>query len=190
MPFKSPHWDQHTRFHLLAVLADSCDLNPSLGISCLQRKLPHLMWHLRLHLPSEIWSWSSDWSVESNTWAPGFLWGNSERPSQHWGSWEAFVATAFSLTPSFVQSCSPYSLGNVVPTDMHPQISFTRSFLSQAETEKNNLHIISVHLDGKASACNAGDPGSIPGSGRSPGGGNSNPLQHSCLENPMEGGAW
>ena len=43
--------------------------------------------------------------------------------------------------------------------------------------------------DGKASACNEGDPGSIPGSGRSPGEGNGNPLQHSCLENPMDGGA-
>ena len=44
--------------------------------------------------------------------------------------------------------------------------------------------------DGKASACNVGDPGSIPGSGRCPGEGNGNPLQHSCLENPMDGGAW
>ena len=43
--------------------------------------------------------------------------------------------------------------------------------------------------DGKASACNAGDPDSIPGSGRSPGEGNGNPLQHSCLENPVDGGA-
>ena len=42
----------------------------------------------------------------------------------------------------------------------------------------------------KVSACNAGDPGSIPGSGRSPGEGKGNPLQYSCLENPMEGGAW
>ena len=42
----------------------------------------------------------------------------------------------------------------------------------------------------KTSACNAGDPGSIPGSGTSPGEGNGNPLQYSCLENPMEGGAW
>ena len=42
----------------------------------------------------------------------------------------------------------------------------------------------------KASACNAGDPGSIPGSGRSPGEGNGNPLQYSCLENPMEEGSW
>ena len=37
---------------------------------------------------------------------------------------------------------------------------------------------------------NAGDAGSIPGSGRSPGGGNGNPLQYSCLENPRDRGAW
>ena len=42
----------------------------------------------------------------------------------------------------------------------------------------------------KASACNAGDLGLIPGSGRSPGEGNGNPLQYSCLENPMDGGVW
>ena len=42
----------------------------------------------------------------------------------------------------------------------------------------------------KASASDAKDPGSIPGSGRSPGEGNGNPLQYSCLENPMDGGAW
>ena len=40
--------------------------------------------------------------------------------------------------------------------------------------------------DGKESACNAADPGSIPGSGRSPGEGNGNPLQYSCLENSMD----
>ena len=44
--------------------------------------------------------------------------------------------------------------------------------------------------DSKASAYNAGDPGSILGLGRSPGEGKGNPLQHSCLENPMDGGAW
>ena len=44
--------------------------------------------------------------------------------------------------------------------------------------------------DGKESACNAGDLGSIPGLGRSPGEGNGNPLHHSCLENPMDGEAW
>ena len=44
--------------------------------------------------------------------------------------------------------------------------------------------------DGKASVYNAGDLGSIPGSGRFPGEGNGNPLQYSCLENPMDVGAW
>ena len=43
--------------------------------------------------------------------------------------------------------------------------------------------------DGKASAYNVGDPGSIPGLGRSSGEGNGNPLLYSCLENPMDGGA-
>ena len=48
-------------------------------------------------------------------------------------------------------------------------------------------------LSGERSACNAedaGDLGLIPGLGRSPGGGKSNPLQYSCLENPMDRGAW
>ena len=42
----------------------------------------------------------------------------------------------------------------------------------------------------KASVCNVGDPGSIPGLGRAPGEGNGNPLQYSCLENPTDRGAW
>ena len=48
-------------------------------------------------------------------------------------------------------------------------------------------------LSGKESTCDEGDAeatGSIPGSGRSPGGGHGNPLQYSCLENPMDRGAW
>ena len=43
---------------------------------------------------------------------------------------------------------------------------------------------------GKESTCNVGDPGSIPGSGRSAGEGNGNPLQYSCMENPMDIEAW
>ena len=45
-------------------------------------------------------------------------------------------------------------------------------------------------IDSKASACNTGDLGSIPGLGRSPGEGTGNPLQYSCLENPIDRGAW
>ena len=56
------------------------------------------------------------------------------------------------------------------------------------------LHFTSLHFPGgsevKESACNAGDPGSIPGLKRSPGEGNGNPFQYSYLENPMDGGAW
>ena len=44
--------------------------------------------------------------------------------------------------------------------------------------------------DGKESACNTGDLGSIPGLGGSPGGGHGNPLQYSCLESPMDRRAW
>ena len=50
--------------------------------------------------------------------------------------------------------------------------------------------ILITGSEGKASAYNAGDPDSIPGLGRSPGEGNGNPLQFSCLENPMDGGVW
>ena len=62
-----------------------------------------------------------------------------------------------------------------------------------------NVSLLVVHIpilvfpggsDGKASAYNGGDLGSIPGLGRSPGEGNGNPLQYSCLEKPMDGGAW
>ena len=58
----------------------------------------------------------------------------------------------------------------------------------------NGLHVINIGfpgtLDGKESACSAGDMGLIPGSGRSPGGGYGNPLQYSCLENPKDRGGW
>ena len=55
---------------------------------------------------------------------------------------------------------------------------------------KVNLGCFPGGSDGKESACNAGDKGSIPGLGRSPGEGHGNPLQYSCLENPMDRGAW
>ena len=56
----------------------------------------------------------------------------------------------------------------------------------------NRKEIIKVKgsSDGKGSACSVGDPGSITESGRSPGEGNGNPLQCSCLENSMDRGAW
>ena len=55
---------------------------------------------------------------------------------------------------------------------------------------KEICDILSDSSVGKESACQAGDVGSIPGSGRSPVGGNGNTLQYSCLENLMDRGAW
>ena len=64
--------------------------------------------------------------------------------------------------------------------------------ISGKVTGRNTWQIMNGFPGGsevEESACNAGDLGSIPGSGRSPGEGNGNPLQYSCLENPMDGGA-
>ena len=55
---------------------------------------------------------------------------------------------------------------------------------------KNTVGFMPGGSDGKESACNAGNLGSIPGLGRIPGEGNGNPLQYSCLENPMGRGVW
>jgi len=57
----------------------------------------------------------------------------------------------------------------------------------------NNIHVKQGFLGGSdstESTCSAGNPDSIPGSGRSPGEGNGNPLQYSSLENSSDGGAW
>ena len=53
-----------------------------------------------------------------------------------------------------------------------------------------NIWSFSGSSDSKEAACSAGDPSSIPRLGRSPGEGNDYPLQYSCLENPMDRGAW
>jgi len=55
---------------------------------------------------------------------------------------------------------------------------------------KANSRELPYSSNGKESACSAGDPGSIHGSGRSSGEGNGSPLQYSCLENPKDRGAW
>ena len=67
------------------------------------------------------------------------------------------------------------------------------SDLQLVRSRVNNLDLFRGFPGGsevKASASSAGDPGSIPGSGRSPGEGNGTPLQYSCLENPMDREAW
>ena len=72
-----------------------------------------------------------------------------------------------------------------------------KAYLSLSSAPAPSLFLLTVPLWGFPGSsvvngvpANAGDLGSIPGSGRSPAEGNSNPVQHSCLENSMDGGAW
>ena len=65
-----------------------------------------------------------------------------------------------------------------------------RRSLMEFLAQSNIRAVLATWLSGKNPPANAGDTGSIPGSGRSPGGGHGTPLQYSCLENPMDRGAW
>ena len=69
-------------------------------------------------------------------------------------------------------------------TKIYPAPNLTRAVVEKHCSKFSRSSV------GKESACDAGDPDSIPGWARSPGEGNGNPLQYSCLENPMGGGAW
>ena len=80
-----------------------------------------------------------------------------------------------------VAGYSPWSSNESVTTE---QLTFSLS------KKRKSKAIFPGGSEVKVSAWNAGDLGSIPGLGRSPGKGNGNPLQYSCLENPMEEGAW
>ena len=75
----------------------------------------------------------------------------------------------------------------------HDSVEAAVDFISTTltETDKKLEELLARSgSDSEASAHNAGDPGSIPGLERSPGEGNGNPLQYSCLEKSMDGGAW
>ena len=71
-----------------------------------------------------------------------------------------------------------------------PQFTGQRKAHSQASFQWGWESSLSQASDGKESAYNAGDLGSVPGLGRSPGEGNGYPLQYSCLENSTDRGAW
>ena len=87
---------------------------------------------------------------------------------------------------------SPLSLPQANPPE-HVLTLVLEGFL--VATSRKHLALVSTLIfpggsEGEASAYNVGDLGSIPGLGRSPGEGNGNPLQYSCLKNPMDRGAW
>ena len=96
--------------------------------------------------------------------------------------------------------CQPMEMEISVNTDQSWPIDSKASLVSWAKIRADRINCYNGApcqrwgfpggSEVKASACNAGDLGSIPGSGRSPGEGNGSPLQYSCLENPIGGGAW
>ena len=84
-----------------------------------------------------------------------------------------------------------FSRGSSRPRDQTSDSCTSRRVLYTSTTwETPEYNYFPGGSDGKVSAYNAGDLGSIPGSGRSPGEGNGHPLQYSWLENPMDRGAW
>ena len=99
-----------------------------------------------------------------------------------------FIYDLFFL--SYKANIIPHLLLNIYDTYSKFLVLCSNSVLN------NTCYLVSFEVrypggsDGKASVYNVGDPGPIPGSGRSPGEGNGYPLQHYCLENPMDGGTW
>jgi len=110
--------------------------------------------------------------------------------------------------PGGLQSTGSQRVGHDWATSLHFTSQFTGCLPITEQRENTIISISSPHhpflflikeprgwlgfpggSEGKASTCNAGDLGSIPGSGKSPGEGNGNPLQYSWLENPMDRGA-
>ena len=82
------------------------------------------------------------------------------------------------------------SLDSKITADGECTQDIKRCFLLRTEAMRNLDTIFPCSSVGEESACNAGDPGSIPGLGRSSGEGNGNPCQYSCLENLMHRGTW
>ena len=104
-------------------------------------------------------------------------------PQMPW--WQTVIISILQMRCRDLPHSSKWEIG---PLDHHIfSLSGTSAHpLSQVATASG----LPCGSDGKESACHAGDLGSIPGSERCPGEGNGNPLQHSCLENPMDRGAW
>ena len=126
-----------------------------------------ISWRRAWPLTPVLWPGESPWTEE-----PGGL----QAMGSHSQTW---------LTAPFRQTCVWGTLGSLqLVTGTAAQGSDL--FFSFLQVYKS----FPGGSDGRASAYNAGDPGSIPGSGRSPGEANGNPLQYSLLEDPMDGGAW
>ena len=114
------------------------------------------------------------------------------------GGW-SFTLITSEASPSHLEtpqsrSQMEWPVGSPLPTWDWSQKKGPQVPATQEERTERGLHPVGRECNpkplGKASAYNAGDQGSIPGLGRSPGEGNGNPLQYSCLENSMDREGW
>ena len=109
----------------------------------------------------------------------------------HWTI--AFISHDINVMPKILHAMLQYYVNQEFP-DVQAVFRKGRGTRDQIanihwiiEKAQKNIYLCFI---GEVSVYNVGNLGSIPGSGRSPGEGNSNPLQYSCLENPMDGGTW
>ena len=114
-------------------------------------------------------------------------WGRSlSRVSAFWvlaADWSVGSQQPRGASCGFQHECQQLRAGSPI-LFLQPPISLQNQGLSTLQVG------FPEGLSGKESTCNSGDVGSVPGSGRSSAEGNGNPLQYSCLENPMDRGAW
>jgi len=132
-----------------------------LQYSCLENTMDRGSWWAIVHGVTKSWTWLSYWHLKN--------WALYKTKPNKW----KVLYSSFQWRPLKARLKEPEKPIKRLP-----------------ETKIKDYRFFPGGSDGKVSACNAGDPVSIPGSGRSPGGGNGNPLQYSCLENSMDGGAW
>ena len=134
-----------------------------------------------------LWGTRTTW-VKTLPLARELMWLRDPRQRLQHTDWkltrsETHWLSLFSWSPEF----SVPRQGNSVSVWSNPE---REGSFGLAEPKIGTYFLPGIDLDGKEFACNAADLGSMPGSGKSPGEGHGNPLQYSCLENPMDRGAW
>ena len=158
-----------------------------------------LMLKLKLHT---LATWCEELTYLTRPWCWERLKAGGEGAGRGWESWMASLTRWtwvwassrnwwWTGKPGMLQSMGSQRIRHDWATEQEQQLLkfIAKSSLSILGQEELPLAGASSSVD-KESACNAGDLGSIPWSGRSPGEGNGNPLHYSCLENPMNRGAW
>ena len=140
-------------------------------------------WHAAVHGVAKSQTWLSDWTELKSSFR------------EHYNCYYIykFERKEWQPTPVFLHGESPWTAGatvyGVAGSDATEWVSTARHSTC-TWTKIYTVKGFPGGSDCKEFACNAEDLGLIPGLGRSPGEGSGNPLQNSCLENPMAGGAW